>query len=98
MSEPSIPSALFGFSSFLVLAFFGGGIILWLTWSLTNAIIAEEKGRSFGRNLVFSLVFSPFLGYLYILAIPFKHKESDQLAGTIDKKNVKAWLRAQAEE
>ena len=46
------------------------GIIFWIIWSITNAIIAKEKGRSFGRNLLLSLIVSPFIGYLYILAVP----------------------------
>ncbi len=32
------------------------------------------KGRSFGATLLMSLFLSPFLGYLYILAVPAAQK------------------------
>ena len=54
---------------------YGFGVIFWITWSITNAIIAEEKGRSFVRICLVSLIFSPFIGYVYILAVPFQRKE-----------------------
>jgi hypothetical protein len=51
---------------------FLGTIGLWLIWSAVNGVVAQEKGRSGLMVGLFSLIFSPFLGYLYILAVPEK--------------------------
>lgn len=69
----------------------GSGIIFWIVWSLVNGLIAEEKGRSFVRIFFFSFFLSPLLGYLYILAVPFKELTSTQ--GNTEKpiKNITDW-------
>ncbi len=42
----------------------------WIVWSVVNGFIAEEKCRSVGLSIVFSLVFSPVIIYAYLLAVP----------------------------
>ena len=42
----------------------------WIAWSIINAQVAKEKGRSAGGILVLSIFLSPLLGYSYILAVP----------------------------
>jgi len=53
------------------MADFGIFVLLgWIIWSIVNALIAVEKGRSGGGIFAMSLFISPMLGYLYILAVP----------------------------
>lgn len=39
-------------------------------WAIVNAMIAEQKGRSFSAALIFSVFVSPLVVYLYIVAVP----------------------------
>lgn len=45
---------------------------LYLCWSVVNLLVAREKGRD--SRIVFgtSLLFTPFLVYLWLLAVPMK--------------------------
>jgi len=42
----------------------------WLIWSILNGAIAGQKGRSGVGVFLLSLILSPLLGFLYILAVP----------------------------
>jgi hypothetical protein len=50
-------------------------IPIWIGWTVVNGMVADKKGYSVGWCMAGSLVFSPFLVYLYLLAIP-KQEES----------------------
>lgn len=62
----------------LVAAFFSLGVLgtigFWIAWSLVNGLVAEAKGRSFAKLFLASLIFSPMIGYFYILAVPSLHR------------------------
>jgi len=45
-------------------------IWFWLGWIILNYVIAKEKGRPGAPAVLVSLLLSPLLGYLYILALP----------------------------
>jgi len=55
----------------------------WLIWSILNGVIAGQKGRSGVGVFLLSLVLSPVLGSLYILAVPTIAKPA---AGTPEAK------------
>jgi hypothetical protein len=44
--------------------------LFWIVWSITNADIAHQKGRSIVQNLVFSLLCTPLIDWLYLVAVP----------------------------
>ncbi len=51
-----------------IILFFG--MLTWFVWSLMNGEIARAKSRRTFGVIAFSIIFSPLLGYLYILAVP----------------------------
>ncbi|MBC8047007.1 MAG: hypothetical protein H7Y00_09450 [Fimbriimonadaceae bacterium] len=51
--------------------------IIYLLWCGVNYLIAEAKNLNTGTVIVFSICFSPFLGYLYVLGMPKQEKEEE---------------------
>ena len=49
---------------------------LYVGWCIVNALVAQEKGREVGTVLGCSIVCSPFLVYLWLLAVPPKNRPS----------------------
>lgn len=45
-------------------------VLLYLGWCVVNALIAAEKNRSAGLVFVLSLIGSPLLLWLYLVAVP----------------------------
>ena len=45
-------------------------IIAWIVGTVCNAKIAKEKGRNVASAVMVSIIFSPLLSYLYLLAVP----------------------------
>jgi hypothetical protein len=45
---------------------------LYVAWSVVNYLVAREKGRDSRVVLGSSLIFTPFLVYLWLLAVPAK--------------------------
>ncbi|MDR3243582.1 MAG: hypothetical protein LBT79_02410 [Elusimicrobiota bacterium] len=45
-------------------------VLGWIALACINAFIAEQKNRRYGLILFFSIILSPFIMYLYILAVP----------------------------
>ena len=50
------------------------GLFGWIVWSILNGVIAEEKGKNFTGVFLLSLILSPILVYLYVLAVPAQFK------------------------
>jgi hypothetical protein len=48
----------------------------YIGWCIVNALVAQEKGREVGTVLGCSIVCSPFLVYLWLLAVPPKNRPS----------------------
>ena len=51
----------------------------WLLWSLCNGLIAHDQGRGFGWWAFGSLVVSPLLVWLYLVASPSPDSVARQL-------------------
>jgi hypothetical protein len=49
---------------------------LYLAWTVTNGMIAVQKGRSRMSCSLASLLFSPFLVWCYLVAVPALPKET----------------------
>ena len=49
-------------------------IIIWVIGIVLNGMIASEKNRGITEVVICSIFFSPFLVYLYLLAVPAKEK------------------------
>ena len=49
----------------------------WIVWTVMNAMVASEKGRSVGGVVVASIFLSPLTAYLYLLAVPALAKRVD---------------------
>ncbi len=49
-----------------------------IIWIIMNVAIAREKNRSVGGIIGFSIFCSPLMGYLYLLAVPVKHKGPEE--------------------
>jgi hypothetical protein len=52
---------------------------IYLGWSVVNTLVAREKGRDARIVLGFSLLFTPFLVYLWLIAVPLKTRPSKHL-------------------
>lgn len=52
------------------------GIIFWVAWSIANLFIAKEKGRSPGLMFLLSILLSPLITFLYLIAVPTKKNEA----------------------
>lgn len=57
---------------------------VYFMWCVVNVVVATEKGRSNSFVFFTSLFFTPFLVYLYLLAIPSipkqEPRQTDELA------------------
>ncbi|HVO10774.1 MAG TPA: hypothetical protein VMX54_08515 [Vicinamibacteria bacterium] len=43
-----------------------------IAWAVLNGLVASEKGRQAGAAVALSIVCTPMLVYLYLLAVPSK--------------------------
>ena len=50
----------------------------WIVGIVVNAMLAGEKNRSVGGVIVASILLSPVVSYLYLLAVPVKAAASKE--------------------
>ena len=43
---------------------------LYVGWTFVNCLVADAKGKSMAVTLLASLLCTPFLPYLYLVAVP----------------------------
>jgi hypothetical protein len=48
------------------------GLCFYLGWCVVNGMIADAKNRGTGTILLISILFTPLLPYLYLIAVPPK--------------------------
>lgn len=53
-------------------------IVVWVGWSVVNALIGDEKRGSAAGPFITSLVLSPLLVYLWLLATPNLREQKRQ--------------------
>ena len=63
-------------------------IIFWIIGICLNGMIASEKNRNRGEAIVNSILFSPLVVYLYLLAVPAKEKQKKIVYVRNDAENL----------
>ncbi|MDR3048714.1 MAG: hypothetical protein LBV16_02585 [Elusimicrobiota bacterium] len=48
------------------------GVFSWIVWTVIDAMIARQKGRSVFLTLLAALFFTPIAPYIYLIAVPSK--------------------------
>ncbi len=61
-------------------------LIFWLIISIVPAIIAPSRGRRWGVWLLISLLISPLLGLILVVALPSKKAEQERMAEDKDRR------------
>lgn len=50
-------------------------VLLYLGMTMLNAVIADERGRSVSSALLLSIMLSPLLAYMFLVAVPALPKD-----------------------
>ena len=53
-------------------------VAIYVTWTVVNGMIARSKGRDAFACVLSSVIFSPAMIWLYLVAVPPKAPESDE--------------------
>lgn len=77
---------MFGFLGFLA-------VVEYVSWSLVNMYIAQQKNRNMVSVAVISVLLTPILGYLYVAAVPTLPKRTRAQSGEVAMPPEK-WTKA----
>jgi ABC-type transport system involved in cytochrome c biogenesis permease subunit len=72
-------------------------IVLWLAFSVITAYVASERGRSVAGIFFLSVILSPLVGFLTVVALPAREKpKPEAFAATFKARkrctNCEAWM------